>query len=165
MSIESPKLPASAEDLHLALRARQADTLPAEREFLAQLHRRLVAAGAPPAPAWFAWVREVCQETWGGRPVLLGALLGSLVTGTLFTLLAGTHPGREANPAAALPRAERRSDPSTLGVRATPPVAPALIPEHKSPHTVGDRRPVRDRPAEEVEAERPERPRIRFDKR
>jgi hypothetical protein len=161
MTDDSPKPPASPEGVRHALRVLQADILPAEREFAARLHRRLVAAGPPPAAAWFARVRELWQETWGGRPVLMGAMLGSLVTGAVFTLLTGTQAGREVHPTATRTRAEERVR------QAAPPVAPT-IPDHKAPRTVGDRRLVRDRPAEEVgaeRAERAERPRTRFERR
>jgi hypothetical protein len=160
MSADSPRssppsTPPSIDDVRGALRALGQEAPPAEREFAARLHRRLVAAGAPPAVTWFGRLVESVREPWRElrqqRALVTGAMLGALVTATAFTLLAGPHR-------------ERAADLGPTAARGVAPVPryldrPNLHAERKAPHTVGDRRSLRDRMGADIGAERPERPR------
>jgi hypothetical protein len=74
-----------------ALRALRSDA-PPEQPFGARLHRRLVAAGRPPAASWLGrW-----REAWERRAALRGALAGALGTAAVFGLLHRAHPDRHA---------------------------------------------------------------------
>jgi hypothetical protein len=148
MSSEGRKTPDSPDDVRGILRELGAETPPDEREFAAKLHRRLVAAGAPPAAPWLGRLGEGARELWrelaGDRPqrrsLLTGAVLGALVTALAFTLLSGSRDTPEAavEPAPA-PQVEAWG---VVPAPRTPPRPGAG--EHKS-HTAGDRRPTRDR--------------------
>jgi hypothetical protein len=139
------------EDLRDALDDLRKETPPDEREFSARLHRRLAAAGAPPAPGWWerlqAWGGDLWQDASQKRTLVTGAVLGALATATTFLLLSGGHPFRDGNPTMS-------PDDDTAEVDG-PGVDPT---EHKALRAVGDRRITRDRLGD-VGAERPERPR------
>jgi hypothetical protein len=153
------KLPSSPDDVRGVLRELRDDPLANEREFTAQLHRRLVAAGAPPSASWLGRLADAARELWHDlrgdraqkRSLVTGALVGALVTAVVFSWLSASRPTREAVREAA-------SDEQTVGV-AEPP-RPVLRPDRKS-HTAGDRRLTRDRMGVDIGAERPERARPR----
>jgi hypothetical protein len=157
----------SLEDVRDVLEALGSEAPPDEREFAARLHRRLVASGAPPPPSWLEGWLEGWREAWLGwldrlaatgadlwhdtsqkRSLLTGAVLGALVMATVFMLLSGGRPLREANPAASANNSDDTADVDGRGA------GPA---ERKSQRAVGDRRPTRDRLGEDIGAERPER--------
>jgi hypothetical protein len=141
-----------------ALTALADEAPPDEREFSARLHRRLVAAGAPPTPSWLGRLREIGLELWRTfghdtpqkRSLLTGAILGALATATAFLLLSGL---RGASP-------ERPGDETSSLVDTGDPSGATGGAEHKGQHAVGDRRPTRDRLGEDIGAERPERLRV-----
>jgi hypothetical protein len=140
------------EDVRDALAALGNETPPDEREFAARLHRRLAAAGAPPASGWLERLQtrgaEVWQEAVQKRSLVTGAVLGALATATAFLLLSGGRPLRDGTPAAS-------PDDETADVE-TPGSDPA---ERGSQRAVGDRHITRDRLGEDIGAERAERPR------
>jgi hypothetical protein len=156
MSSDSSKTPPLPEELRDVLATLGNETPPDEREFAARLHRRLVAAGAPPSPTWLERLNASGAELWQEfardarqkRSLLTGAMLGALATATAFLLLSGGHPLRDANPASG-------PDDETADVD-SPSTGPA---ERKAQRAVGDRRPTRDRLGEDIGAERPERSR------
>jgi hypothetical protein len=155
MSSDSSKSPPLPEELRAALEALGNETPPEEREFSARLHRRLVAAGAPPAPGWLErlgvseiW-QELSRDARQKRSLLTGAVLGALATATTFLVLSSGHPLRDASPTAS-------PDDETADVD-DPSLGPA---DRKAQRAVGDRRPMRDRLGEDIGAERPERPRV-----
>ena len=146
------KMQASPEEIRGVLRELRDETPADDREFTAQLHRRLVAAGAPPSATWLGRLAESARDLWqdlrGDRPqkrtLLTGALLGALVTAVAFSWLAGARFNHEALRDQAAQRggaAEARSS-SHL--------------DRKS-RTAGDRRLMRDRMGADIGAERPER--------
>ena len=158
MSADSPRSsPPSADDVRGALRALGQEAPAAEREFAARLHRRLVAAGAPPAVTCVERLVEGLREPWRElrqqRALVTGAVLGALVTATAFTLLAGPRPQPAVDVGATVLRGFAPG-PRYLD-------RPNLNPERKAPHTVGDRRSLRDRMGADIGAERPERPRAK----
>ena len=111
MSSRSPKAPGAPltpDAVRGALRELGHAELEDDREFGAELHRRLAAAGEPPAFGWFAWLWTGIQSA---RPMLTGAVLGALVTATAFLLLA--RAGRPAT-------LTRLSRPSTAAPRRRP---------------------------------------------
>jgi hypothetical protein len=140
-SLESP------DHVRGLLRELRAETPAGEREFAARLHRRLVAAGAPPTASWVGRLAEGAREVWqelvGDHPqrrsLLTGAVLGALVTAVVFTLLSGSRATSEA---LVEPAPAQRSD--AWGVPSSRPVLRPSMTEHKS-HTAGDRRLTRDR--------------------
>jgi hypothetical protein len=140
------------EDVREALEALGSETPPHEREFSARLHRRLAAAGTPPAPGWLERLQAGAVDLWrdmtSRRPLVTGAVLGALATATAFLLMSGAHPLRDANPAVGPEDEAAEVD--------NPGVDQA---EHKTLRAVGDRRITRDRLGEDIGAERPERPR------
>jgi hypothetical protein len=142
------------EDVRVALDAVRGETPPDEREFSARLHRRLAAAGAPPAPGWLERLQAASAELWSDmsqkRSLVTGAVLGALATATAFLLLSSGHPQRDGNPAA-------NPDDESADVDG-PGTGPA---DRKSQRAVGDRRLTRDRLGEDIGAERPERSRAR----
>jgi hypothetical protein len=145
----SLQLPAEVRD---ALDDLAKETPPDEREFSARLHRRLAAAGAPPAPGWLerlqAWASDLWQQDASPRRTLAtGAVLGALATATAFLLLSGGHPFHDGGPAVG-------PDDDTAEVDTAGPA------EHKALRAVGDRRITRDRLGEDFGAERPERPHV-----
>jgi hypothetical protein len=142
----------SPEEVRGALRALREETPPGEREFTARLHRRLAAAGPPPAETWFArLVASLLRDPWRDmqrRALLTGALVGALVTATLFTLVAGA---RSAPPPDAGATSSRLAPTMRYFDR------PNLHADRKSPRTLGDRRSLRDRLGADFAADRPER--------
>jgi len=156
MSPLSPKHPLSADEVRCALRAlgqvQEQEPRPGEahadaREFGAELHRRLVAAGAPPVLTWLgACLGRLRDAFWANRPVLTGAVLGALVTATVFLLLGTNRGGRDAH--------------TTVGTEPASAIEQGLVVRPalaKSVHTLGDRHVARDRLGEDIGAERPER--------
>ncbi len=140
-----------------ALETLEGDTPPNEREFSAQLHRRLVAAGPPPS-TWLERLRDFARAVGHDSPqqrsLLTGAILGALATATTFLLLSNSHPlhgtgaarsGVETTSRAQIQMQMDDSSAATAGV------------EHKGQRAVGDRRPTRDRLGLDIGAERPER--------
>jgi hypothetical protein len=129
------------------------ETPPDEREFSARLHRRLVAAGPPPAPNWFerlqGWASDLWQDTSQKRTLVTGAVLGALATATAFLLLSTGHPLHDGGPAVSPDDDTAEAD--TPGLDRS---------EHKALRAVGDRRITRDRLGEDFGAERPERPHV-----
>jgi hypothetical protein len=157
MSIDSPTpsqraLPVIVREALEALKEIDGETLPNEREFSAQLHRRLVAAGPPPS-TWLEHLRDFTRALGHDSPqqrsLLTGAILGALATATTFLLLSNGHPLHETGSARAA------VETSTLGVDG--PNGPSAGVEHKGQHAVGDHRSTRDRLGLDVGAERPER--------
>lgn len=147
--------PPPHDDVREVLRQLGEEPPAGQQEFSAGLHRRLVAAGAPPA-GWLGRLGAVWQDLWRDRPqprtLLTGAVLGALVTAIALTLLAGP---REQQEAAAVPAPARSNGDCAENVAATP-VVPAGTTEHHG-HALGDRRPTRDRMGPFIGAERPER--------
>jgi hypothetical protein len=150
------KLPTLPDDVRGLLRELGDEKLPDEREFTARLHRRLVAAGAPPSATWLGRLTDGARELWhdlrgdrlGNRTLLTGAVLGALVTAVAFTWLAAGRGDTEA-------LRDRGPGPAAIGA-GQPSLHPA---EHKN-HTAGDRRLTRDRSGADIGAERPERPHV-----
>ncbi len=157
MSAQPPKHPLSEDEVRRTLhglgrvQGQGDDQADEARGFDAELHRRLVAAGAPPALTWLGRLREAFTTS---RPVLTGAVLGALVTATVFLLLGSNRGGRDAHTTVG-------REPAT-GTIERPLLRPAST---KSVHTLGDRRVTRDRLGEDIGAERPERPHPRAEKR
>ena len=151
MSSDSPKHPLSPEEVRAALRALGADAAPGEREFAAALHRRLVAAGTPPALTWLGRLRGALA---GSRPVLTGAVLGALVTATAFLLIGANRGGRDTG--ATVDRETPAAPVDRPVLRPSSPGAPT-----KAVRTLGDHRLTRDRLGEDIGAERPERARAK----
>jgi hypothetical protein len=128
----------------------QAQTDTDAREFGAELHRRLAAAGEPPAFGWLARLREAVTRA---RPVLTGAVVGALVTATAFMLL-GARPPRDAETtvdrSASAPEVIEATPAQVTGRTSRPPGGRAV-------RTMGDRHVTRDRMGDDIGAERPER--------
>jgi hypothetical protein len=124
---------------------------PDDREFGAELHRRLAAAGEPPAFGWLARLREAVTRA---RPVLTGAVVGALVTATAFMLL-GARPPRDAETtvdrSASAPEVIEAAPTQVTGHPASRP------PGGRAVRTMGDRHVTRDRLGDDIGAERPER--------
>ncbi len=139
------------EDVRDALAALGNETPPDEREFAARLHRRLAAAGAPPASDWLERLQtrgaELWQEAVQRRSLVTGAVLGALATATAFLLLSGGRP-LHGSPTAG-------PDDETAEVES----AGGDLAERGSQRAVGDRHITRDRLGEDIGAERAERPR------
>jgi hypothetical protein len=161
MSTDSSKSPPLSEDLRGALDEIGRETPPDEREFAARLHRRLVAAGPPPAPGWLEraavagveLLQELARDARQKRSLLTGAVIGALATATTFLLLSGGHPLHDGTPGA-----NPREDDETADVDG--PSGPTLGPaDRTAQHAVGDRRLTRDRLGDDIGAERPERAR------
>jgi hypothetical protein len=159
MSADSPTpsqraLPVVVREALEAIRSVDGDAPPNEREFAAQLHRRLVAAGPPPS-TWLERLRDFARAVGHDSPqqrsLLTGAILGALATATTFLLLSNSHPLHETRSA--------RTGVETSGsqVQADDPGTPSAGVEHKGQRAVGDRRPTRDRLGLDIGAERPER--------
>jgi hypothetical protein len=150
MSSDTQKSLPLPEDLRDALIALGSETPPDEREFSARLHRRLAAAGPPPVPGTLerAWATAVdfCHDLLHRRSLLTGAVLGALATATLFMILTGGHPLRDATPTTG--PEDETADVDAPGLDTS---------EHKALRAVGDRRITRDRLGEDIGAERPER--------
>ena len=138
MSPAHPTSSPSHEEVRGALRALGAEAPPGEREFAARRHRRLAAAGPPPAVTWLDNLLDDARESWRDRQrrsLLTGALVGALVTATVFTLLAGARPRARGDGALVF----------------SPGVAPAIRsldrpsarPDHKASHALGDHRSLR----------------------
>jgi hypothetical protein len=141
----------SPEEVRGALRALAEETPPGEREFTARLHRRLAAAGPPPAETWLARLVASFRDPWRDvqrRALLTGALVGALVTATLFTLVAGAGSG---------PQPHTGVTSSRLAPTMRYFDRPNLHADRKSPRTLGDRRSARDRLGADFAADRPER--------
>jgi hypothetical protein len=160
MSSDSQKSLPLPEELRDELEALGQEAPPDEREFSARLHRRLAAAGPPPAPSWLERVQAVAgdlfQELAQKRGLYTGAVLGALATATAFLLLSGGRPLRDGAPS--LSPEEEAAEVETAGSRAR--LEPG---ERKALRAVGDRRPTRDRLGEDIGAERPERPRLHLE--
>ena len=166
MSADSPTpsqraLPVVVREALEALRSIEGDTPPNEREFSAQLHRRLVAAGPPPS-TWLEHLRDFARAVGHDSPqqrsLLTGAILGALATATTFLLLSNSHPLHETG--AARSRVETTSSAQgqmQMQLQMDDPSAAAAGGEHKGQRAVGDRRPTRDRLGLDIGAERPER--------
>jgi hypothetical protein len=159
MSADSPTpsqraLPVVVREALEALNEIDGGTLPNEREFSAQLHRRLVAAGPPPA-TWLEHLRDFARALGHDSPqqrsLLTGAILGALATATTFLLLSNSHPLHETG--SARPAVET----SALGVEDPNGPSGASAGEHKGQRAVGDHRSTRDRLGLDIGAERPER--------
>jgi hypothetical protein len=160
MSADSPTpsqraLPVVVREALEALHSIDGDAPPNEREFAAQLHRRLVAAGPPPS----TWLERLCEfaravghDSPQQRSLLTGAILGALATATTFLLLSNSHPLHETG--SARPGVETSS--AQVQGRGDDPSTAAGV-EHKGQRAVGDRRPTRDRLGLDIGAERPER--------
>jgi hypothetical protein len=165
MSADSPTpsqraLPVVVREALEALRSIDGDTPPNEREFAAQLHRRLVAAGPPPS-TWLERLRDFARAVGHDSPqqrsLLTGAILGALATATTFLLLSNSHPLHETGE-----RGSVRSGVATSSaqIQGDDPSAAAGGVDHKGQRAVGDRRPTRDRLGFDLGAERPERSRL-----
>jgi hypothetical protein len=161
MSSEGRNPPDSPDDVRGILRELGTEAPPHEREFAAKLHRRLVAAGAPPAATGLRRLIEGARDAWrellGDRPqrrsLLAGAVLGALVTALAFTLLSGS---RDTPEAVVVPPPAPQVE--AWGVVPAPRAVPRPgTAEHKS-HTAGDRRPMRDRLGTELGPGSSERP-------
>jgi hypothetical protein len=162
MSSDSPKSPNSqrsllTDEVREALAAARSEELPDEREFAARLHRRLAAAGPPPAPGWLERLSASVVDLWQGvapkRSLVTGALLGALATAAAFLILQG-RPWRDGPPAAA-PDDETADVGSAIEGSVVAPVG------RKAQRAVGDRRLTRDRLEQDIGAERPERSHVR----
>jgi hypothetical protein len=162
MSTDPSKSPPLSEDLRGALDALGREAPPDEREFSARLHRRLVAAGPPPALGWLEraaaagveLLQELARDARQKRSLLTGAVIGALATATTFLLLSGGRPLHDGTPAAS-------PDDETADVDGpNGPNGPTLGPtDRKAQRAVGDRRLTRDRLGDDIGAERPERAR------
>jgi hypothetical protein len=151
---KAPGAPLSPEEVRGTLRELGAQPLEDEREFGAELHRRLAAAGEPPAFGWLAWLREAVV---GARPMLTGAVLGALVTATAFLLLGGRGPTRDVE--TTVERSASAPTPAPIEER------PTQRPMGGRGRTYGDRHVTRDRMTDDIGAERPERLHGRYDRR
>ncbi|HEX4405076.1 MAG TPA: hypothetical protein VH560_09630 [Polyangia bacterium] len=160
MSADSPTpsqraLPVVVREALDAVRAGDGDAPVDEREFAAQLHRRLVAAGPPPS-TWLERLREFARAAGHDSPqqrsLLTGAILGALATATTFLLLSNSHPLHETG--AARPGVETSS--AQVKMKGEPSATVSGV-DHKGHRAVGDRRPTRDRLGLDIGAERPER--------
>jgi hypothetical protein len=167
MSADSPTpsqraLPVVVREALEALRSIEGDTPPNEREFSAQLHRRLVAAGPPPS-TWLERLRDFARAVGHDSPqqrsLVTGAILGALATATTFLLLSNSHPLHETG--SARPGVETTSSAQVqMQKQMDDPSGPAGGVDHKGQRAVGDRRPTRDRLGLDIGAERPERARL-----
>jgi hypothetical protein len=154
MSSRSPKAPGaplSPDEVRGALRELVHQAQPDEREFGAELHRRLAAAGEPPTLGWFAWLRDGFASA---RPMLTGAVLGALVTATAFLLLGARGPARDTNETVDESVERRASAPPPALIEERPAPRPAMMGRGR---TMGDRHVTRDRMTDDIGAERPER--------
>jgi hypothetical protein len=161
MSADSPTpsqraLPVVVREALETLRSSDGDAPPDEREFAAQLHRRLVAAGPPPS-TWLERLRDFARAVGHDSPqqrsLLTGAILGALATATTFLLLSNSHPlhgTRSAGPSV------ETSSAQVQGQMDVPGATTGGV-DHKGQRAVGDRRPTRDRLGLDIGAERPER--------
>lgn len=165
MSSRPPKAsgaPLSPDEVRGALRelGRRAEAAEAteldEREFGAELHRRLAAAGEPPAYGWLARLQESVARA---RPMLTGAVLGALVTATAFLLLGARGPARDTNETVeSIDRSASAPPPALIEERPAPRSAPSMSPSMMGRgRTMGDRHVTRDRMTDDIGAERPER--------
>jgi hypothetical protein len=149
---KAPGAPLSPDEVRGALRElghRPLQTEADEREFGAELHRRLAAAGEPPTFGWFARLWEGVARA---RPMLTGALLGALVTATAFLLLGARGPARDVE--TTVDRSASAPPPALIEERPTPRPSPSMMGRGR---TMGDRHVTRDRMTDDIGAERPER--------
>jgi hypothetical protein len=160
MSADSPTpsqraLPVVVREALEAIRPVDGDAPPGEREFAAQLHRRLVAAGPPPS-TWLErlleFARAVGHDSPQQRSLVTGAILGALATATTFLLLSNSHPLHGTGDAR--PGVETSS--AQVQMKDQPSATAGGV-DHKGQRAVGDRRRTRDRLGLDIGAERPER--------